>query len=67
MRFVGTGGKEGLGFVLSGSIQTGWNRGWELMAGGLSGAGCLSLRAEEKGIWERGRLRGFFELGTCPE
>lgn len=27
LRFVGMGGKEGLGFVLSGSIKTGWKRG----------------------------------------
>lgn len=33
---------------------------WELMAVGLSDAENFSLKGEEKGIRERGRLWGFF-------
>lgn len=52
------GGKDGLGFVLSGSIKQAGRGVWELVAAGLSEN--LSLKGEEKGIWEKGRLRGFF-------
>lgn len=52
------GGKEGLGFVLSGSIKQAGRGVWELVAVGLSEN--LSRKGEEKGSWEKGRLWGFF-------